>query len=88
MRNRDLGDPIGRLCTGCDVVDGMKYLGAVIAHSTRVAHTDCNSLKYDEALLVLKCLLIDLFRTHRTLTMLTHIAVWRLLSGICWRHRL
>ena len=83
VRNRDFGKAIKRLCAGCDVVDGVKYLGAVVPQSTRVTHTDSDSFKYDEALLMLECLLIDLFRSDSTLTVLAHITVWRFLSGIC-----
>jgi hypothetical protein len=82
MGNGNFGEPVERLCASCDIVYGVNYLGAVIPHPTRVTNTNRNSLKNDEAFLVLKSLLIDLFRPNSTFAMLAYIAVWRLLSGI------
>ena len=83
MRNRNLCDPVARLCAGGDVVDSVNYFGAVVAHAALITNTDRNSLENDKALLVLKRLLINLFRADGTLTVLTPVAVRRFLSGIC-----
>jgi hypothetical protein len=75
MGNGNLRDPIERLCAGRDVLDGVNYLSTVISHAALITNTDRNSLEYDKAFLVLKSLLIDLFRPNSTLAMLAPVTV-------------
>ena len=83
MGHWNLGKSIKRLCARGDVVHGVNYLGTVVTHAALITNTDRNSLKYDEALLVLKRLLINLLRPDSTLTVLARVAVWGSVSGIC-----
>ena len=83
MRNRDLFDALEGFCAGGDVMDRVKDLGAVVPHSTSIANADCNSLQYDEPLLVLKSFAVDFLWPNGTLAVLAHVAVDSFLSGIC-----
>lgn len=73
---------IKRLNTSRDVMNFVKYVGAVVPHSTRIANAHSNPFENDESLLVLECFLIDLLWTHRPVTVFTHLTVKGFLSGL------
>lgn len=82
MRNGNLLDSVEGLCTGCDVVHLVKYLGAVVSHSATIAHADGDSFEYDKSFFVLESLSVNLFWTHRAFAVLAYVIVKFFLSGL------
>ena len=88
MCDRDLLDSIEWLCSGSNIVDGVKNIGAVIPGSTRVTNPDNNIFKDDESLLMLKGLPLNLLRPNGSLAVFTAVTVTRIVIAL-WRfHRL
>ena len=82
MGNGNLVHSIERLSAGCNVVDCVKYFGAVVTHATLVANANGHAFEYDESFLVLKGFLIDLLGPDRPFAMFTHLPVEILFSGL------
>ncbi len=71
VRDWDFFYAIEGFCACRNVVDGVKYLGAVVTHSASVADAYSDSLKYDETLFVLERFAVDFPGTNRPVTVLT-----------------
>jgi len=82
MRNGDLFDAFEGLCAGGYVVDGVKYLGAVVAKSTRITNANGYSFKDNEALFMLESRAVDFFRANGAFAVIAHVTVKSFLSGI------
>jgi len=74
---------IERFRSSRDVVNCVKYLGAVITRSTIVANADCDALEDYETLLVLKSLSVDLLWSNGSVGVFARVAVSSPVSGIC-----
>ena len=83
MRDRDLLDSFEWLCSGGDVVYGVKNVSAVIPCAACVADADDHIFKDDESFLVLKGLSLDLLGTDDAVAVFAPIAVDGVVIGLC-----
>ena len=87
MSNRYFFNPLERLGAGCDVVDRVKDLGAVVSNTAGIADPYYNALENDKALLVFEGLTSNFLRANSTLAVFAPITVRILFSALRGFHK-
>ena len=81
MTNRDHLGPVGGLLAGCELVDGLEHLGAVVPPAATVADPDGDALEDDEAGPPLEELAVDPLHLDRPAAVIASESVHGLQSS-------
>ena len=87
MRNGYFFNPLKGLRAGCNVVDGVGDLGAIVANAAGITDADDDSFENDKTLLVLEGFTSNFLRPNSALAVFAPIAVRILFSELRGFHK-